>query len=301
MLPELEKLEAGDTRSPWENLLYFAARPYFADPRVNGRRKLREREEEERGIYHIEPRGAIDVGVQVIDLARLDVSSFDPRVTAAGETINPGATDAIIVNINYPLGFSAYHLMSQIATVTDRLMGIYILGKAATLNGRIGDVMLANSVFDEHSGNTYCVRELFRATRTSRPISPTGPRSTTRKRSRSRAPISKTRGTSISITGRTTRSWRWRPDPILDAIYEDLSLERHPTNEAVNLAQVQERIDLGIIHYASDTPYTRAQTLGARGMSFHGMESTYASTIAILRRVFMKSGVIAATGTVEQP
>ena len=63
LLPELEKLEAGDTRSPWENLLYFAARTYFADAR-NGRRKTRVQEEEDRGIYHIEPSGAIDVGVR---------------------------------------------------------------------------------------------------------------------------------------------------------------------------------------------------------------------------------------------
>ncbi|MEA2593901.1 MAG: hypothetical protein QOF01_370, partial [Thermomicrobiales bacterium] len=50
--------------------------------------------------------------------------------------------------------------------------------------------------------------------------------------------------------------------------------------------------DLGIIHYASDTPYTRAQTLGARGLSYYGMDSTYASTIAILRRVFAQSGAL---------
>ena len=31
---------------------------------------------------------------------------------------------------------------------------------------------------------------------------------------------------------------------------------------------------------------SRAHTLGARGMSFYGMDSTYASTIAILRRIF---------------
>ena len=46
-----------------------------------------------------------------------------------------------------------------------------------------------------------------------------------------------------------------------------------------------------MIHYASDTPYTRAQTLGARGMSYYGMDSTYASTLAILRRVFERSGM----------
>ena len=51
--------------------------------------------------------------------------------------------------------------MSQIAMSTDQLRGIYILGKAATLNGRIGDVMLSNVVFDEHSGNTYWFDNCF--------------------------------------------------------------------------------------------------------------------------------------------
>ena len=52
---------------------------------------------------------------------------------------------------------------------------------------------------------------------------------------------------------------------------------------AVNFSKLP--IDLGIIHYASDTPYTQARTLGARGLSYFGMDSTYASSLAILRRI----------------
>jgi hypothetical protein len=78
--------------------------------------------------------------------------------------------------------------------------------------------------------------------------------------------------------------------PYLSAIYEDLFLERHPKDEAVYLHKSESSPDLGIIHYASDTPYTRAHTLGARGLSFYGMDSTYASTIAILRRIFDLEG-----------
>ena len=74
--------------------------------------------------------------------------------------------------------------------------------------------------------------------------------------------------------------------PYLSALYEDVFLERHPMSDAINLAPLSGHLDLGVIHYASDTPYTRAHTLGARGMSFYGMDSTYASTIAILRRIF---------------
>ena len=64
-------------------------------------------------------------------------------------------------------------------------------------------------------------------------------------------------------------------------------LAPHPEEEAINFRGGRP-LDLGIIHYASDTPYTRAQTLGARGISYFGMDSTYASTIAILRRVFQR-------------
>ena len=65
---------------------------------------------------------------------------------------------------------------------------------------------------------------------------------------------------------------------------------RHPVGEAVNFAKLP--IDLGIIHYASDTPYTQARTLGARGLSYFGMDSTYASSLAILRRILRLEGAL---------
>ncbi len=44
--------------------------------------------------------------------------------------------------------------------------------------------------------------------------------------------------------------------------------------------------DLGLLHYASDTPYSRRQSLLSKSLSYFGVESTYAAMIAILRRVF---------------
>jgi hypothetical protein len=70
--------------------------------------------------------------------------------------------------------------------------------------------------------------------------------------------------------------------------------DRHPVGEAVNFSKLP--IDLGIIHYASDTPYTQARTLGARGLSYYGMDSTYASSLAILRRVLLLEGVLNGRG-----
>ena len=73
-------------------------------------------------------------------------------------------------------------------------------------------------------------------------------------------------------------------------MYEIADADRHPVGEAVNFSKLP--IDLGIIHYASDTPYTQARTLGARGLSYYGMDSTYASSLAILRRILRLEGVL---------
>ena len=78
--------------------------------------------------------------------------------------------------------------------------------------------------------------------------------------------------------------------PYCAAVYEVAAVDRYPVGEAVNFTKLP--IDFGIIHYASDTPYTQARTLGASGLSYYGMDSTYASTVAILRRIFALEGVL---------
>ncbi len=292
LLPELEALEAGTSRSSWENLLYFAARSYFADPAREKERTIRNAEEDAAGIRHFSSTGAIDVGTQLIDLQQIDVGSLDPRLLQPGERIVPGNADGIIVNINYPLGLAAYHIMSQIAMSTERIRGIYILGKAATLNGRIGDVMIANVVFDEHSGNTYWLDNCFSYDDLA-PYLIYGAALDNQKAVTVKGTYLQNQGYLDFFYRESYTVVEMEAGPYLNAIYEDLFLDRYPQDEAINLAQHSNgRLDLGVIHYASDTPYSRAQTLGARGMSYYGLDSTYASTLAIVRRIFEQSGMI---------
>jgi hypothetical protein len=72
--------------------------------------------------------------------------------------------------------------------------------------------------------------------------------------------------------------------PYLSAVTETVSPKRHPQDEIVQLGDLA--VDLGIIHYASDTPYSRRQSLLSKSMSFFGVESTYACAAAIARRIF---------------
>jgi len=57
---------------------------------------------------------------------------------------------------------------------------------------------------------------------------------------------------------------------------------------------------LGILHYASDTPYTRGKNLGAGSLSYFGMDSTYANSVAILRRIFENEISIVRQETTRQ-
>ena len=308
LIPELELFERGESRSPWENWLYFAARSYFAAPGMAEERNRRNAEEHELGIETIDPTGPIDVGVQIIDVARLDPACFDPRLRGGTDRVadhsgvdadgrdadgfdgRSEGSDAVIVNINYPLGLAAYELLSQIGVSVDAIQGIYILGKAATLNGRIGDVMISDVVYDEHSSNTYWFDNCFDYDSLA-PYLVFGDLLDHQK-------AVTVKGTYLQNQGYLDFFYReaytvveMEAGPYLSAITEELFPTRYPQGEAVNLGTALRGrdgggLDLGILHYASDTPYTRAQTLGARGMDFYGLDSTYASTIAILRRIF---------------
>ena len=72
--------------------------------------------------------------------------------------------------------------------------------------------------------------------------------------------------------------------PYLSAIFEMYRPRRHPVNEIVNLYGTP--FDIGILHYVSDTPLSKGKNLGTRALSYFGMDSTYAASLAILRRIF---------------
>jgi hypothetical protein len=71
--------------------------------------------------------------------------------------------------------------------------------------------------------------------------------------------------------------------PFLSAVYEMYRPKRHPIDEIVNLYGLP--FDLGILHYVSDTPLSKGKNLGAGTLSYFGMDSTYATTLAITRRI----------------
>ena len=224
---------------------------------------------------------SFDVEADIIQLNKLDPKLFDPRLLPAGENGDfLKKSDAYILNIDYPLGLCAYNILIKLAEHLGDILGVYIMGKAATLNGRRGDVMIPNVVQDEQSQNTY----LFQNALTAADVTPYLVYGTVLDNQKAMSVL----GTFLQNAQMMNVFYRegytdieMEAGPYLSAVYEMTRPKRHPYNEIVNLQGTP--FDVGVLHYASDTPLSKGKNLGAGALSYEGMDSTYATSLAILR------------------
>lgn len=239
--------------------------------------------EEEVGLVRVPAQHGFDVETQIIQLNKLKPELLDPRITEELAVEHLAKSNALIINIDYPLGLAAFELLSRVMEGCDRVLGVYVMGKAATLNGRIGDVMLVNVVHDEHSQNTYLFNNCFRASDVA-PYLAYGTLLDNQKAVTARGTFLQNR-TYMDVFYREGYTvLEMEAGPYLSAAYEMMRPTRHPSDEIVNLYPAA--FDIGFIHYGSDTPFSKGHNLGAGSLGYQGMDSTYASTVAILRRIF---------------
>lgn len=278
---EANRIQQGEVRSNWANFLYYLLKKYLGAPAGQSLLPVREQDEQQHGITRVPSRHTFDLEAQVIELARLVPEDLDPRLQdlPLGRLAQ---SRALIFNIDYPLGFAAYHLLSRISAGVGELRGAYIIGKAATLNGRIGDVIIPNVVYDEHSDNTYLVNNAFRAADVA-PYLMYGDVLDNQRAISVRGTFLQNQPYMAGFLDAGYTDVEMEAGPYLSALYEFLRPRRYPTDELVNLYPLP--FDIGILHYASDTPMSKGKNLGARNLSYYGMDPTYATTVAVLRRI----------------
>ncbi len=284
LLAEWQELQECGGCASTENFLYYALKKY--QQTAEGAADIAEmtRDEQDHGIIRVPAVHSFDIEAQVMELSQLDPHRFDPRLLPDN---NRSAflqkSNALIVNIDYPLGLGAYNVLIKIAEHISELLGVYIMGKAATLNGVRGDIMIPDVVQDEHSQNTY----IFQNTFTAPDVTPYLVYGTVLDNQKALT----VPGTFLQNANMMDVMYRegytdieMEAGPYLSAVYEMTRPKRHPVNEIVNLQGAS--FDIGILHYASDTPLSKGRNLGAGALSYRGMDSTYAASVAILRRIF---------------
>ena len=263
-----------------ENFLYYALKKLEQDnPEVTAARLQAERDV---GLVRIPSEHAFDIEVQVIPLNTIDLQRMDGRLSLP-QIEQLQKSEALIVNIDYPLGMAAYQVLTEIARNIAEVRGVYIMGKAATLNGRIGDIMIPSVVHDEHSLNTYLFDNCFAADDVA-PYLVYGTVMDNQKAITVPGTFLQNEGYMSVFYQEGYTDMEMEAGPYLSGIYEMVRPKRHPSNELVNL--YSSPFPVGILHYASDTPFSKGKNLGSQNLSYFGMDPTYATMVAILRAIF---------------
>jgi hypothetical protein len=281
LLAEWHDIQTRRVAASRENFLYYVLKKMLDTPAGGEMREQRRQDEMACGIVRVPSRRGFDSEVQVVELSRLQPDRVDPRMDRPDLALLRQSR-AYVVNIDYPLGMAAYLILSHIAARVGEIRGVYVMGKAATLNGVIGDVMIPAVVHDEQSQNTFLFDNCFSAGN----VGDTLVFGTVLDQQKT-----------VSVRGTFLQTPRYmdvfyregytdiemEAGPYLSAVYEMYRPKRYPSNEIIDLHGVP--FDLGILHYASDTPLSKGKNLGAGSLSYFGMDPTYTTSLAILRRI----------------
>jgi len=280
-----KEIESGDFLANRENFLYYLAKKYG---RQNPQFLKKKRQKEHfLGIHSIPSYHYLDINTQVIELKKLAKASLDQRLgTTCTDLKN---SEALLINIDYPLGWAAYQVLTEIGQNAAEIRGIYIMGKAATLNGQIGDILLPSGVFDQHTKNLYAFDNALKRNDFNE-IFKTGSVLDNQK-------TACTKGTFLE-NETLIKNWfregytiiEMETGPYLNAIYEFIFYNRYVENQFLSL--IDAPFEVGIAHYASDTPYSKAKNLGVKNLSYEGVEPTYAISLAIIKKIIERENKI---------
>lgn len=262
-----------------DDLLYYSAQGYL---RSGGRLSAALRSAEEGvGIRRYERSRFFDLRAQIVEIGRLDPDRIDGRLPVRGAS-TLAESRALILNVDYPLGLAAHRLLSEVILALPDLRGVYVMGKAATMYGRLGDVMIPTAVWDVHSGRLFQFENCFTLTEV-------------RGHLREAAVFDDQKAVTVRGTFLHNREMM---EEFKREDYNSIEMEAGPYLSAlrermpgkVGGGEISGRpgggnLDLGILHYASDTPYSQRASLLSKSLGYEGIEATYACALAILERI----------------
>ncbi len=280
LVQEYRDIVAENVPSSLDNFLYYSLKKF--ESRHPETISIRINQEKKAGIFRVPSQHVFDLEAQVVDIRKLQPAWFDSRLAMDG-LASLAHSDSLIINIDYPLGMAAYQILSEIVRNVAEIRGIYVMGKAATLNGRIGDVMIPAIVHDEHSSNTYLFNNCFSADHVV-PYLVYGTVLDNQKAITAPGTFLQNHNYMSVFYNEGYTDLEMEAGPYLSCVYEMVRPRRYPQNEIVSLHHAP--FPIGILHYASDTPFSKGMNLGTRNLSYFGMDPTYAAMIAILRAIF---------------
>jgi len=279
------RIEKGENKLRVNHFLYYLSKLYFDAHPEEFSQKLEF--EEELGIKQVKSVEGFDCNAQLIPVSLLGTTqSLDPHLKVSYPT-KLAKSEALIVNIQYPLGMSAYYLLSELLENLKNLKGVYIIGKAAILAGEVGDIQIPNVVFDENSRQTFLLDNVFNQKFPFQSF---------------QASILKEQK-AVSVKGTFLENQKqlegykkanfniveMESGPYLKALSEYHSTTSLGPDGYFHLNNLP--LELGIVNYASDNPFA-SKSLAQGALGLRGIESTYLAGLAVLERIIQKEEMI---------
>ncbi len=265
-----------------ENILYYLSR--FSEKRHPEFHETKVEHEQQWGLHRLAPYHHIDIEAQVFSIKDvIDNPHLDSRLNLTAEQKAVlRKSNALILNIAYPLGMAAYRILREVSSNVDSLRGIYIMGKAASLNGQLGDITIPHEVRDRHTNNHFFVYNDFHRD--------TFERYTEKNSILDSQKAVTVRGTYLQNEKSLGEDFaqgysivEMEAGPYLNAVYEMTHPMRYPENTQVS---INTDFRFGVAYYVSDTPQHTESTLGAKRLTWEGLNATYAISLGIVQDIF---------------
>lgn len=274
----LEKYRKSKDNRERSYILYYILKDYETQNEEVFERRIAW--EEAKGIYRHYNRSLLDISTQIIELKKLS-NSIDTIKTYVN--LPHGiSSNGVIVNIDYPLGRTAYFVLSKLSEHIRHIKGIYVIGKAASLFAGRGDVIIPTSIYDQQTRTLYHMNNVFNA------------------RSLEDCFVSESHGIydnqkAVTVLGTFIQNKmllesfqnekimdiEMEAGPYLSAYYELTNANRYPENTTVVFGH--GCVEFGIIHYVSDNPNSKKKL--DESLAWDGVDATYAATVAVLKRI----------------
>jgi hypothetical protein len=256
----------------------------FSEKRSAAYRKAKAEYEKRYGLLRLAPYHNIDIEAQIFsvrDIVRNPALDRRLKLTPAMKK-TLAKSNALILNIAYPLGMTAYSVLKEVSENAPEIRGVYIMGKTASLNASVGDITIPNYVRDMHTNNQIFVNNIFDVDNFL-PFIHKNSILTQQK-------AVSVRGTYLQSEKSLNKDFQegysiieMEAGPYLNRLYEMTGPTRYPTAATY---MVQPDFRLGLAYYVSDTPHKQGLNLGAKRLTWEGLNATYAISLGIAQDIF---------------
>ena len=234
----------------------------------------------ENGMHEISDTSGMNINVQLIDVSEIEVEILPSEIGFDADYIKK--EKPIIIVFDYAFGEQAYEVMDELLKpfelLGDRIKlnvhSISVMGKAGTLEGKKGDIMIPNAHVFEGSADNYPFKNVL----SKNDFIDCGVSVFDNR------PMITVLGTSLQnkdvLRYFNRSSWQ--------AI--GLEMEGAHYQKAIQGASkirrsILEDIRLSYAYYASDNPLVSGQTLASGGLGLEGVKPTYLITCALLSKI----------------